>query len=114
MTRFTLLFTLISLLIITGCQDEQLLDDQDYQFLIDECDSIDQSKIVTEEELQSICMSTSVYYYNGELYLLCRCCICSKISFPVSCEGEHIGDDYDAYWDDFITNAEYLFSMTEE
>jgi len=102
-----LLFTIVLFLIGCSADDEKINQ-------IEECSKIDKSKILSEEELKTACITIAVYRYKSELFLQCKCCLCLKFDIPKNCEGNPVCESYQNCREDFLLNAEYLFSMIDE
>ncbi len=101
---------LIMLSLFTSCSEENF----DEPLIIEDCQKLEDAKILTEEELKTVCNSEEVYVYQAEYYFVCSCCLCFKLPIPISCDGEAIDVSTLEKRKAFYDEAEYLFNIVEE
>jgi len=78
------------------------------------CERLMDAEIITEEE----CTFSRVFEFQGELYSVCECCNCNKISNAVACDGESLCPSDDPTenrecMDRFFMGAEFLFNIRD-
>ena len=76
-----------------------------------DCSIIADAEILQEDQLP--CNYNEVYQYKGDIYTRCVCCLCSKLSMPINCEGEPLCEFTDDCLTEFEEKAKYLFSVEE-
>ncbi len=96
--------------LFSSCSENDIVD----PLINYDCEKINESKILTAEELKTVCYSEEVYFYQQEYYFVCSCCLCFKIANPISCEGEVIDASIEENRKAFYDEAEYLFNIVDE
>ena len=72
------------------------------------------SRIVDDEEKAQLCIYNDVYRYEGKIYTICHCCVCDKEIIPMDCEGNLLCELGESCLVEFLADAEFLFSVTDE
>ncbi|MEM9546987.1 MAG: hypothetical protein AAGA77_13485 [Bacteroidota bacterium] len=107
MNFFKCTLSIFSLFIIFSCSEKSydLMD-------LHHCEKLNETTILSAEELSTTCVSEAVYTFRGKIYFVCECCICFKKAMPISCEGDLPYDSFnDEDLDIFYLEAEYHFNV---
>ncbi len=103
---FRLFFLAASLLCVSSCEKEALLDD---------CATLEGFSRVDEDDIP--CTFTAVYRYKKEIYTIYNCCVCNGFFPPTDCDGHSFCEASVggvACTNDFIQEAEFLYAVVED
>ena len=105
------LFKLLSLIVILSAISCDSIKYNSIAAIEEDCEVIQDKEILDENNLP--CNYQEVYRYNDIIYTVCVCCACFKCSPPTDCDGNILFACLNADWDEFYSNADYLYAVSE-